>query len=711
MSDCLLVLHWPDFREQRRAERQYSAPLLACAIHRRMARRGTRCLGYGTGASELSSAAAAGFMRWGLRPLEGEPTAAVLAELLSAHPGAGEVVLAMDPSRAADALPQLSPGTARVEIWGPANLPDEGFEFRGGVVRLSASVALQLSTARSVALFADWRLVEPTLRAMSLPSDLETARGALLRHAEMLGLPADARLYGPWGQPVSLVGEAGEADSETEADVGDRPLWADVMALLRDGQALPDSVLLVAEGSGLDDAARCAREQGVRIVLCHPEPHRISRELQAQVEAVVPLEALFAYDERLSRKRAAPAHAEISPRPPLEPSGATPGEAELDPLPPASTISASARLGPWVRLMYHIECVLRQHRWSRAPFRKLAAELAELEEFGPTPTNAMMWLNRARGEATLVCEQESHRSDPGLRVSMCRPNPEHPVARAAVEVPDRCLRLLYQMLQKMPWVSFKLLRGVLLRDQWLGGPPYYLEETSVDEWLNFLVRDGAITMTKEPNLANPEYPVTALRLNEEHPLSRAVVSEAIQGTRLAAERAILAVDHFLTRQRKPWMAMSALRRALDGMSREELQEVLQGLQSLGALVTESYPNPQKEHFTTGCRLKSDEPLVAEVLDTRNTIVRVTQFQHRSQSWVPLAKIDEELATRRAGIETTGHRLAWFLLLRDEGILELDHEGPLSDATWTKVRCRLNVTDAVVRSIVAETHEAHSEVGV
>jgi hypothetical protein len=320
----------------------------------------------------------------------------------------------------------------------------------------------------------------------------------------------------------------------------------------------------------------------------------------------------------------------------------------------------------------------------------------------------LMWLNRAKSEGILLVDQEPHRADPSLRVTTCRPNPDHPVSRAAVEVPDRCLRLLHQMLQKMPWVSFKLLRSVLRRDQWLGRPPYRLDEASIDEWLNFLIHDGAITMTKEPNLVNPDYPVTALRLNDKHPLSRAVATEAVEGTRLAAERAILAVDHFLTRQRKPWMSMTALRRCLDGMVREELQEVLQALQSLGALVTESYPNPQKEHFTTGCRLKMDEPVVQETLNTRNAIIRVTQYHQRYRSWVPLARLDEELGEHHDAETWTVQRLAWFLLLRDEGILELDHEGPVPDSGWGNIRCRLNVADPVVRSVVAECAEAAPE---
>jgi hypothetical protein len=148
------------------------------------------------------------------------------------------------------------------------------------------------------------------------------------------------------------------------------------------------------------------------------------------------------------------------------------------------------------------------------------------------------------------------------------------------------------------------------------------------------------------------------------------------------------------------MAMSALRRSLQGLGRDELQNVLQELQSAGALVTESYPNPQREHYTTGCHLRPDVPLVTEVLATRNTFVRVTQYQHRSRSWVSLAQLDEELRTGDGGPSSPSHCLAWILLLRDEGILELDHEGLLPSDPWQSVSCRLNVTDAVVRTVVA-----------
>jgi len=368
---------------------------------------------------------------------------------------------------------------------------------------------------------------------------------------------------------------------------------------------------------------------------------------------------------------------------------------------PTSDPSSASRLCSWIRLGYLLEKTLRENHWNKIAFKRLASLLADQEEFGPTPANAMMWLNRAKAEGLLLTEQEAHRADPTIKVTTCRLNREHPLGRAAVEVPDRTMRLLFQMLQKMPWVSFKLLRSVLMREQWLGGAPHQLDEQAIDEWINFLVQDGAIQMTKEPNAENPDFPVTALRLNAEHVLAKFIVQEAMEGTRLAAERAILAVDHFTIRTHKPWMAMSALRRSLDSLGRDELQEVLQGLQNLGALVTASYPNPQKDHSTTGCYLNPDDPLVQDAVNTRNAIIRATQYMLRYRSWVPLSKLDEELTSQMWSGTPQSTRLAWFLLLRDEGILELDHDGITPQNAWGSIQCRLNVADAVVRLVVAE----------
>jgi len=713
MPDCLLVLYWPDFSGDGRSlgdgPAPLSAPLIAHALQRQLSLRFEEYAACVWVPDPAFSEAVAAFERWGIRRLEREPDSDEIGALTRRFPDVEHVIMAAHPHRAAGAIPCLHECGCTVEVWAPGGasngiLPE-------GTRAAALADALGLTTAQPVAVFAEWEHVEGALKRLHSPGDLVTVRQALLRSAELVGQVVTARVYRAGAAPYLELAGTTPLHDETEesgaaAGFHDTVLRDELLALTGEVEA-PRTWILCTSAPWLGDVVRAAGARGIRTLLWAEDAEEIPPDVRAAASGAESLTTVLSLRDAF-RERPRTGRSDRVVFKPLQASvteAVTPRESgsPFD-VPLLSAEGQCARLAPWVRLVYRIECLLRQHHWSKIAFRKLAASLAESDEFGPTPANVLMWLNRAKAEGMLVVEQEPHRADPSIRVTTCRPNAEHPVSRAAVEVPDRCLRLLHQMLQKMPWVSFKLLRSVLRRDQWLGRPPYRLDEASIDEWLNFLIHDGAITMTKEPNLVNPDYPVTALRLNERHPISRAVAAEAVEGTRLAAERAILAVDHFITRQRKPWMSMTALRRSLDGMVREELQEVLQALQSLGALVTESYPNPQKEHFTTGCRLKLDEPIVLDALNTRNAIIRVAQYHQRFRSWVPLAKVDEELAERQPSTAWAGQRLAWFLLLRDEGILELDHEGPLPESTWGTIRCRLNVADPVVRSVVADASD-------
>ena len=732
MPDCLLVTYWPDFSGPT-ARRRISPPLFAATLNRRLSLLFAEHCGYVCDPSSRGatpSPATEAFPRWGFRIIAEPFEPQLVASLALQHPDLEHVLLVMAPERARTVVPLLETMGRRVQVGLPDGCGDAGLT----VSSRNIEDALHLETAHSVGLFVDWRTVVQSGR-LAAGTGVDALRGPLLEHAALVGTVTTARVYGPWDGRASLelAGSAPGADLRDlrfrgrDSHEGEEELQADLWSLLDDPDA-PQTWILVADAAWLPQLVSRAHTKGIRVLLWPPDPQTLPADLLAEVDGhselphAAPTSALPRFRPVLEHRAPAEFRPVVEQRPVIDHRVTAPHiGVEADDFHPEPHVreigyalpadGSHAALGSWMRLIYHTECMLRRNGWSKVAFRKLAARLAELDEFGPTPANAMMWLNRAKAEALLMVEQEVHRADPSLRVTVCRPNPEHPVARMALEVPDRCLRLLHQMLHKIPWVSFKLLRNVLLREQWLGGPPYRLDEAGIDEWLNFLIADGAIRMAKEPNLVNPDYPVTALRLHEEHPFSRAVASEATESTRLAAERAILAVDHFLKRQRKPWMAMSALRRTLESLGREELQAVLQGLQNLGALVTESYPNPQREHFTTGCRLKNDVPLVSTVLETRDAIIRVTQYHQRYRSWVPLSKLDEELAVPDSALPSPQIRLAWYLLLRDEGILEMDPDGGISHEAWENVRCRLNVADAVVRAVVAEAGEGSGEGGV
>ncbi|MGV3725057.1 MAG: hypothetical protein ACO1SX_29505 [Actinomycetota bacterium] len=625
--------------------------------------------------------------RWGLRPSGEWAGAETVAGLLAAHPNVNRLILAMDHVRACEILAETGSQIEEIEVWTPDG---EGEGPDSQRVRALADV-LHLSTTHPVGLFIDWE----SAQGADGNADPQQLAQECLRRAELVGAVVTARVYGRGGvfDQAGVVPDAVPAaflEGGAEWASGASLLQADLRALLDDPRA-PRSWIVVSDAAWVGDLLRSAHRRGIRVALWAPREEQLPVEVRADADACVALETVVG--SRFQRDGVALRSITVDSDTLSIREAVLPESAHI-----------GARLGPWLRLIYHTECILRQSGNARLPVRTLAASLAELEEFGPTPVNAMEWINLARADGALLLEPEWRRDEVSARVTLCRTNSEHPLVQMAVAVPDRCLRLLNQMLQKIPWVSFKVLRNVLLREQWLGGPPFHLDGAGIDEWLNFLIQDGAMRMTKEPNLVNPDYPVTALRLNQEHPLSGGVVAEAVEGTRLAAERAILAVDHFMIRNRKPWMAMGALRRALETMGREELQAVLQGLQNLGALVTESYPNPQKEHSTTGCRLKPDEPMVMEALTIRNLIIRVTLEHQRSRNWVSLSQVVEDM-NRASGIAPNpAYRVAWFLLLRDEGILELDHDGHLPGAGWENVRCRLNETDAVVRAAIADQRD-------
>ncbi|MBI3909483.1 MAG: hypothetical protein HY320_00950 [Armatimonadetes bacterium] len=612
------------------------------------------------------------------------------------------VTLVMEPQRAVAWL-GASP-TAHCHLCCTGGAIPESQELPEGAWVTSLEDVLSHLTADALGLFVEWQTVAEGLRRLGVPAAPQAVAAALLRTASAVGDVAMARFYAPWHPGTTETVSLAHVDlpdwvratievryqPSGRASLAEDTLMGDLQELLERPDA-PATWIIAGWHDGLPHLAHAARRQGKRVVLWTPAEWPVPEA--GRIDGfTTPLTHLLDRRSLVATEAREPGVQPAREEAPVE-------EAPRSPQEMATPVVGSA-LSTWVRLLYYTDRYLREQQWPRVAFKRLAGYLATQEEFGPTPSNAMMWLNRAKAEGMLHAEHEVRRGDPPLRVTVCRSNPEHPLARPATEVPERIVRLLYQMLRKMPWVSFKLLRNVLLRDQWLGGPPHHLDEQAIDEWLNFLIQDGALRMSKEPNAENPDFPVTALRLNEEHPVVSSIVRRTEEGIRLAPERTILAIDHFLIRTQKPWMAMSTLRRGFQNLGRDELQEVLRRLQSRGALVTESYPNPQKEHATTGCYLNRDDPLVRETLALRTQIIRAVQRLQRFRTWAPLARVDEELG---AGWQSRdlAIRLAWFALARDEGILELDHEGPLPLQGWGALHCRLNVAHPVVRAVVAE----------
>ncbi|HTE19832.1 MAG TPA: hypothetical protein VK689_15820, partial [Armatimonadota bacterium] len=199
MSDCLLILYWPDFRS---SEAQYSpsAALVAHSLQRQLCLHHDDVAAYvwdpthDGGAPPVSA-----FRRAGMRLLQDSPGTDTLVHLAWEHSQASRVVLAMDPARASEALPALTQFEREVEVWTPdaSAITPAGNGASGAGVRVrELSEVLHLTTAHSVGFFADWRCLQDGLKRSGVPQDPAAGRESLLRAAELVGTLTTARFYG-----------------------------------------------------------------------------------------------------------------------------------------------------------------------------------------------------------------------------------------------------------------------------------------------------------------------------------------------------------------------------------------------------------------------------------------------------------------------------------------------------------------------------------
>jgi hypothetical protein len=461
------------------------------------------------------------FDHHGIGGAEASDPPAWLQERLATLAPETEVIIASDPTLGLAVCESLAPW--RCQVWALENFDDS---------RVHSLLRMLKPPHPRCSLFVDW----PFLQQLGASAVETVDTAAISRHltslASMAGEMIHARAYGvPGESPVADLLIGGSQLPAAELSL------ANDFALHLARESGPHNWIVMAPKRGVPSLPEEARASGQRFILWSDEDS-------------TPRADTFIDARRLL-------HGLRLPQPP---------ETTLDSFNQEPMVDAT--IGYWVRLAYFIDCAQRLSSHRRLDVGCLAESLLQREECGPQPDAAEAAIRRAQDFGLLQI----------LDDDQCRLNANHPAARFAVEVPDRILRLLNQMLQRMPWVSFKLLRSVLAREQWLGGAAYGLDEPQIDDWINFLIRDGALSMSKEPNLVAPEFPVTALRINPVHALTGAPPQVETGMVNLARERAILAVDHFLQRQHKPWMSMGALRRALDRLGRDELQDVLRALQ-------------------------------------------------------------------------------------------------------------------------------------
>lgn len=319
--------------------------------------------------------------------------------------------------------------------------------------------------------------------------------------------------------------------------------------------------------------------------------------------------------------------------------------------PPLDAFEAS-RPSLWTKLALIADDLLRRNDWKWVSQARLAAELSRFREFGHDETESRVVLSQAMALGVILRERIANPNPnyPDQFTWACRPNSEHIVVAAARLVPARILAILKFHLTRMPYVAFSYLSLGMARDSELTVPWLQLDADGRAQWINFLISEGWIVLSKRPHHRNPSDLVSALTLPTSaqeptdlvdlRPDSIATVPPAIDSAVQSDEarqhllddmrrRMVVSIDSFTTRSQLSWAPVITLRQRLLPFGREEAEYVLRASQASGELEVQEYPNPHRPYPTRGASIRRDAPAIRQILEERDRLIlRLVQYRQQ-----------------------------------------------------------------------------------
>lgn len=324
--------------------------------------------------------------------------------------------------------------------------------------------------------------------------------------------------------------------------------------------------------------------------------------------------------------------------------------------------------GPLLTIPLKLALILESGGLAWVPFRRLMQELTTEPALFAGQELAKEAINAAISEGILLKSNIPNPRVPGTTTSALEPNREHPMTQAALSIATRIVRLLEEMQGRFPFVAFSYFNRSLTGDPTIC--ELALSELECRDWLNHLVRENAIIVSKEDNPVNPQFKVSTLKLNPSHPMARMALQPGSTPTDEMRMHVILTLDHYLTRKGTPWMPMSTLRTKLEHFGRMVMEQALSELQQEGAIITEKYDNPQKEFKTTGCYLRPESPQVATMLQARGELLGTLQDLLRRYPAVPANVLEERVIALNSVTASGVEGSKWLEALADEGLVKL-----------------------------------------
>jgi len=390
-----------------------------------------------------------------------------------------------------------------------------------------------------------------------------------------------------------------------------------------------------------------------------------------------------------------------------------PSEPQTDDSPVPSAPARAQDTGSFITpvlaaLILKADTILHTRAWTWMAFKTLCEELADDTTFGQTPSERAWWVNKAVAEGILRTEKRPHARNPEAEVTACYLNREHPLVAEGLTLAPRIIEEMREQLKSKPWVAYGLLDRTLAAD-----PTLSLDAASRRFWINTLIHMGAIATEKKENPNYPDRPVTACRLNFEHPIVKRFRSGMSSPEEWIDYHLILCVEHFTVNKDVPWMSMGQLRRGLEERyGGDRMRAAIERAVTSKTILVNHYPNRAcPERPTAGCHLNPEHPTVARARSTLELLIRVVASQLRYRPWAPLSSLEKAMSFHWEFGETEEERRAWLALLMELDILLVDKRPDPTDPEYATIACRLSFADSLVQTALRMTDDAEAVDGV
>lgn len=264
-----------------------------------------------------------------------------------------------------------------------------------------------------------------------------------------------------------------------------------------------------------------------------------------------------------------------------------------------------------------------------------------------------------------------------------KPIEDHVIVERTRLIRDRIAMRVANTLDVRDWeyVNYGfLLRGIAM-DNELMKPGLNVDDSWRSLWVDALVREGILQREMVPHRMNPDDLVPVIKLPTRTRITPSLLGLPVSDpdtegtiydeqtgeltieTQQMIKRVITSVDQFTSYRGFTWCPLRSLHmRMKDFDSGVTFQRAVEYLEEAGAVVIDSYSNPQSEYKTKGISLELVSPIVQDVLAERDRVINVLLDLYDQRLPINFMTLSGE--TNLSESDTA----MWLALMKDENVL-------------------------------------------